>query len=679
MDLASLLNPAEVVNPLSRVLGANNLVNQNRNSTVDVLPLIKQLATFSTNSSLLASPEVERHLRAALDSLLETPRPNIYVPHPLPDSPNYRDIRTQESGVKLTRETTLETLYRYPIHAVVEYPETSSTGAVGHMFRIDPHNWHNPALDIAYSRGAPSGRTVAGKHVTVPVMHDSTGKLVPCIMRHTTCQGSKICPYTDKDLLSLPHTSASREDVKERLQNDRENRIQSSSPSKDVFLRTVAYLAAVNKLGCSRPLTEETFLLVSEQEEREARELYLFQIQRGYRRPEGICEGNLVFGYDDDERPYICCEHYIPSSSKDHFHDFTIGSGSYYVDYIEAVITGDEEESTRMEEEAGDSGYGPLVECTTCSNNSSQKANCPVPHRKPNGALIQPLLEYLECKSKFRVYEPTEEYRAACPFILIVTVGEHPHPVPLPTKTPLRIQEKLMTLLEQTGEDLPDLTPRRFIRHPILKAFLSETFPDIISPTMADWHVSLANRSHLKAYIKRTSDIHYPFGTGWAGNKLPKENHYIRRILAVDIDPADEQAMNEDQDDNDELNVKDKKDSKLRIIICMTPEASRRLRSSGQYLQSDIGFKRIVGFKEFEVAGMERDANTSIIFVRIFLNRMSALAHQRVFEEIEAIVLEDTGHHLRWHHLHASSAEDGLDCMILSWTADQHRGQAKGV
>lgn len=91
-------------------------------------------------------------------------------------------------------------------------------------------------------------------------------------------------------------------------------------------------------------------------------------------------------------------------------------------------------------------------------------------------------------------------------------------------------------------------------------------------------------------------------------DKLPKEDHYIRRIIAVDINPDDELAMNEDIDDADDTA---KKDDKLRIIVCMTPEASRRLRASGRYLQSDIGFKRIVGFKEFEVASMERDANTS--------------------------------------------------------------------
>lgn len=51
-------------------------------------------------------------------------------------------------------------------------------------------------------------------------------------------------------------------------------------------------------------------------------------------------------------------------------------------------------------------------------------------------------------------------------------------------------------------------------------------------------------------------------------------------------------------------------DNSLRIIICMSPEGSRRLQSA-QYLQSDIGFKRVVGYHEFELACIDRDANTS--------------------------------------------------------------------
>ncbi|KAJ6479653.1 hypothetical protein C8R45DRAFT_786072, partial [Mycena sanguinolenta] len=302
-------------------------------------------------------------------------------------------------------------------------------------------------------------------------------------------------------------------------------------------------------------------------------------------------------------------------------------------------------------------------------------------HRDAQDNLVQPLLEHLPCTSQFRVYEPLESHRANCPFILIVTSGAHSHPVPLPTKTPPHIRTTLMNLLKDLGDDLPDLTPRRLLRHPIVKTFLSKTVPNIVNPTLADWHVSFANRAHLKAYIKQARELHYPFGTGWAGvvnlkahqdAHLPKEQHYIRRILAIEMDHAVE--MDEDEDE-----IVNKADNRLRIIICMTPEASHRLLSSGRYLQSDIGFRRIVGFKEFEVAGMERDANTSIIYLRVFLNRMSTFAHQRVFEEIESIVFEDTKKRLKWHHIHASNDDDGLDSMVLSWVGDQHRGQAKGL
>jgi hypothetical protein len=59
-----------------------------------------------------------------------------------------------------------------------------------------------------------------------------------------------------------------------------------------------------------------------------------------------------------------------------------------------------------------------------------------------------------------------------------------------------------------------------------------------------------------------------------------------------------------------------------------------------------------------------------------FLNQQSAVAHQRVFQEIEKIVEIDTGQRLKWRHLHASAVDDYVG--ILHWAADQHGGQAKG-
>ncbi|KAF8218547.1 hypothetical protein L208DRAFT_1350368, partial [Tricholoma matsutake] len=66
-------------------------------------------------------------------------------------------------------------------------------------------------------------------------------------------------------------------------------------------------------------------------------------------------------------------------------------------------------------------------------------------------------------------------------------------------------------------DDLPDLTSWRFLQHAVLRAYLSTCFPEIAVPTLSDLHISLANRSHLKSYIKIAKEEHFPAGTGWEG------------------------------------------------------------------------------------------------------------------------------------------------------------------
>jgi hypothetical protein len=123
----------------------------------------------------------------------------------------------------------------------------------------------------------------------------------------------------------------------------------------------------------------------------------------------------------------------------------------------------------------------------------------------------------LECSVKYRVFQPTEDFRSECPFVLITSQGVHTHPIPLPTRTPPTVRAQIFQLFDNLAEDLPDLTPRRLLRHPILKGFLVSKFPLIVRPTLSDLHISLANRSHLKAYIKQAKEFHCPFGTGWKG------------------------------------------------------------------------------------------------------------------------------------------------------------------
>ncbi|KAJ7936615.1 hypothetical protein B0H13DRAFT_2303666 [Mycena leptocephala] len=126
----------------------------------------------------------------------------------------------------------------------------------------------------------------------------------------------------------------------------------------------------------------------SEEEMQEARDLYLLQIQRGYRMKEGICEGRVVFDYGDDGRPYISCEHYDAKTNENHLNDRSIADGSYDVGYMEAVFWGDEQEVAQIEESSLSIGYGPLADCTTVANCSQQKAYCPFPHRDEKQNLV---------------------------------------------------------------------------------------------------------------------------------------------------------------------------------------------------------------------------------------------------------------------------------------------------
>lgn len=120
----------------------------------------------------------------------------------------------------------------------------------------------------------------------------------------------------------------------------------------------------------------------------------------------------------------------------------------------------------------------------------------------------------------FREYQPTEEFRRACPYVLVVCQGPHSHPIPLPEKTPSGVKTELVELIAKLDIDMADLTPRKFLRHPIVKSYLATRFPLIRNPMLSDLHLSLSNRSHLRVYIDAMKKRHFPLGTGWKGSVL---------------------------------------------------------------------------------------------------------------------------------------------------------------
>ncbi|KAF5353020.1 hypothetical protein D9757_012737 [Collybiopsis confluens] len=538
------------------------------------------------------------------------------------------------SDFRLTKKTTLSAVYLHQSGSVVEYPATGAVdgASVGHLFAMDINKWSKPSLNFVYSRGEPKGKAL--ETVTVPLLVDSvTGEMVPCVARHSTCQGVKVCPTSHLCVDPASHSTGSRQNVHDRLHKDRKCHDETSSPANDVLDRTLALItSAISRVGCTSKSALDLELEEDEDsiESRERREL-----RRGYPDIPRRCTGSIIFRYTSDGTPFIKCE-YHSRENRDHFFDISVGNGRYNTDYLQAVLDNNIEESTRIECEAEANGYGPKVPCRTVVNRSSQRPTCGFIHRDPQRhELRQMKLIELSCTCKFWEYEPVAEYRERCAYLLIVSKNVHSHPAPLPEKTPIAVRAALDSLLQKLEYELADMTPRIFLRHPLVKSYLSSCFPLLRNPMLSDLHISLSNQSHLKIYIQHMKKSIFPFGTGWKGllhlksqqdNLLDPSEQYIRAALEI---PVSLLAAEDNDNPSDGLSS----DEPLRIVICMTPHASRRLIEA-QYIQSDISFKRVVGFYEFEIASVDPYTNTKI---------------------------------------------DDYGGLIVNWVVDQHGGQAKGI
>lgn len=90
-------------------------------------------------------------------------------------------------NVKINAKTMLMKVIFHPPGAVVEYPETSAHGRIGHVFTLNAESWINPTRSFAYSQGEPSSGGSKSKPVFIPLLKDGEGNMVPCIESHSTC------------------------------------------------------------------------------------------------------------------------------------------------------------------------------------------------------------------------------------------------------------------------------------------------------------------------------------------------------------------------------------------------------------------------------------------------------------------------------------------------------------
>lgn len=151
-----------------------------------------------TPSRPLSSPprldgiSIPQSRRSLVEELLTLSR-NI-SPGPVLPAPAAEDsiLLSTRQDVRIGPRNTLKTLYHYSRAATLEYPETSGTGKIGHLFDISPDDYHNPRLSFAYSQGSPSGRGAVGMPMYSTLLTDDDGELVPCQESHYTCESHSI-------------------------------------------------------------------------------------------------------------------------------------------------------------------------------------------------------------------------------------------------------------------------------------------------------------------------------------------------------------------------------------------------------------------------------------------------------------------------------------------------------
>ena len=279
--------------------------------------------TPTHNAQLLTSPMQQIAPEISTNFRIPSPsqEPPIHSPQSHAPSPAENLSPSITHNVRLNRKTTLCSLLHHPLGAIVEYPETSTAGPIGHLFEVSPDNWSNPRLNFAYSQGAPTGRTKSGDHVWCSLLVDGNGEKVPCLESHSTCmystvmvlkfrsmvsdcmqgQGCKVCPYVDIAKARQPHVKATREALKLRVIESQQGHLYGSLPHQALFEKTLSLYRTYVIHGCLGPPNESPTDANSQDDQWIDRNE---RARRGH-EPKRSCNGQLIFDYDHNGKAFV--------------------------------------------------------------------------------------------------------------------------------------------------------------------------------------------------------------------------------------------------------------------------------------------------------------------------------------------------------------------------------------
>ena len=174
------------------------------------LPLVTEAPTWAPSNiatalhvivSYFENPTWPSTRPSSISSVLPAPRHDVV-------SPQLAHGPTTKFNVRINRVTVADVVYYNQEGHVLEYPETSKQGSIGHLLAVDPGKWEDPCQNIVYARGTPSGSSRVGEKVRCELLRDQSGTPVPCRRFQTTCM---LFLSLDMDIsLIIPKAKAAR-------------------------------------------------------------------------------------------------------------------------------------------------------------------------------------------------------------------------------------------------------------------------------------------------------------------------------------------------------------------------------------------------------------------------------------------------------------------------------------
>ncbi|KAJ7800666.1 hypothetical protein B0H14DRAFT_3490470 [Mycena olivaceomarginata] len=547
--------------------------------------------------------------------------------------------RSAEYNVRLAKGTKLSVLYRYQPGVPVEYTE-SGLGALSAILLPMTPGTRLPWVDFAYSCGAPDGG--CAKQMFSSPIYWSTRTASPSraksAIAHAKVSRRVRSPTLTNSVGRLTGTLQPRaQDVQGRLAAAREARQRLSSPQRDIFLHTSAYISA--DWSCSTTSESKSWPSTS---------------GAATARPRDAPGRSFITSTQDPIHKKrlpparISAASITPTRTPDHWSDFGIQDGTYDVDYIAAHFTDDSEELAR-----------------TLRNHTAQTLHCPIDHCV-DGRLAQVELFHIDLRRQIPASGSPPIFKSAHS-LLFTSQGVHRHPIPLPEKNPAG-----PALADPAAP--PYSLPRSSRHDPAALSFFailpsSRFYPGLPRPptaTLTTLHPSLANCAHLAVYIAQVREEHFPHGTDWKGLcstlSFPYPARLTPPISSISTTPP---LRPHDEDDEPAPPANSDPDGHLLHV----PGLRARLKKA-QYLQSDIGFKRVIKYDEFEIV------SSSVVCTSRVTRPLLTSSYS--VKSIKLCTTTPGGNSIGDTCMDAIPKIFSVG-LVLHWGADQHRGQAKGL